>query len=134
MVRSVDGLVEQARQRIGRVTPDELAGFMERGGLVVDIRPLAQREDEGALEGAVVVERNVLEWRLDPGGEHHLDGVASYDLPIVVVCSQGYASSLAGATLVELGHTQVYDLIGGYQGWVEWRGEQWVLWLTELVK
>ena len=98
--------------------------MLARGGLVVDIRPAAQRADEGALPGALVVERNVLEWRLDPTGTHRLPEVTDHDRPVVVVCSEGYASSLAAESLVDLGYHAAGDLAGGYQAWVAWRDGQ----------
>ena len=117
---SVDDLVERARRRIRRVGPHELEGLIAEGGLVVDIRPAEQRLTEGMLPGAVVVERNVLEWRLDPHSEHRLPGVGDVHQPVVVVCSAGYASSLAAASLVDLGYERAADLVGGYQAWSAW--------------
>jgi rhodanese-related sulfurtransferase len=114
---SADDLVARARQRIQRTEPDELAGVMAAGGLVVDIRPAAQRAEEGELPGALVVERNVLEWRLDPDGHHRLPEVTDLDRPVVVVCSEGYASSLAAESLADLGYHAVSDLVGGYRCW-----------------
>jgi rhodanese-related sulfurtransferase len=119
---SPDDLLRRARARIGRVKPDELASVAAAGGLIVDIRPAAQRRSEGELEGALVVERNVLEWRLDPAGDHRLPDVRDYDQPVVIVCSAGYASSLAAASLADLGFTQAADLDGGYQAWATWAG------------
>jgi rhodanese-related sulfurtransferase len=121
VTKGADGLLEAARSRIERVGPAELAAVVEGGGLVVDIRPEAQRRQEGDLPGAVVVERNVLEWRLDPWGDHRLEQVTGPDLRVVVVCSEGYASSLAAAALVDLGLARVADLDGGYQAWLAWR-------------
>ncbi len=117
---SVDDLVERARRRIRRVGPHELAGLVAEGGLVIDIRPVEQRRHEGALPGALVVERNVLEWRLDPGGDHRLPEVRDLHQPVVVVCSAGYASSLAAASLADLGYERAADLAGGYQAWSAW--------------
>jgi len=117
---SVDDLVERARARIRRVGPHELEGLVAQGGLVVDIRPAEQRRQEGALSGAVVVERNVLEWRLDPASDHRLAEVRDLRQPVVIVCSAGYASSLAAASLVDLGFEQAADLVGGYQAWSHW--------------
>ncbi len=117
---SVDDLVERARRRIRRVGPHELEGLVAEGGLVVDIRPAEQRGREGELPGAVVVERNVLEWRLDPASEHRLPQVRDLHQPVVVVCSAGYASSLAAASLADLGFTRAVDLVGGYQAWSTW--------------
>jgi rhodanese-related sulfurtransferase len=120
---SPDDLVDRARQRITRVEPGELPGLVESGGLIVDIRPAAQRTQEGELEGALVIERNVLEWRLDPAGEHRLPEVTDYDRPVVVVCSEGYASSLAADSLRELGYRHAADLAGGYRAWLTWVAE-----------
>ena len=93
---------------------------MAEGGLVIDIRPAAQRQAEGALPGALVVERNVLEWRMDPTSDHRLPGVRDLHQPVVVVCSAGYASSLAAASLSDLGYERSADLVGGYQAWRTW--------------
>ncbi|MBV8159427.1 MAG: rhodanese-like domain-containing protein [Acidimicrobiia bacterium] len=92
---------------------------MAAGALVVDTRSEAQRRRDGELPGAVVVERNVLEWRLDPASPHRLDGAGDRQRSIVVVCDQGYGSSLAAASLQELGLVNATDLEGGYQAWRE---------------
>jgi rhodanese-related sulfurtransferase len=117
MSRSADDLVAEARSRIHRTPPEDLVAVVAAGGLVVDIRPAAQRQAEGSLPGALVIERNVLEWRLDPHGDHRVPEATGFDRPVVVVCSEGYASSLAAASLQELGYQQVTDLIGGYMAW-----------------
>jgi rhodanese-related sulfurtransferase len=117
---SADDLVVRARQHIDRTEPPELDSIVSQGGLVVDIRPAAQRADEGELPGALVIERNVLEWRLDPHGSHRLPDVTGFDQPVVVVCSAGYASSLAADSLRELGFRRATDLVGGYQAWLDW--------------
>lgn len=117
MTASPDDLVERARASITRVDPRELAGFVADGGLVIDIRPAAQRAEEGALPDAVVVERNVLEWRLDPRGDHRIPEATGFDRPVVVVCSEGYASSLAADSLRQLGYRHPADLAGGYRAW-----------------
>ena len=124
MSRPVDDVLEEARTRIGRVHPADLDQVIAVGGLVVDIRPEAQRRAEGALPGAVVIERNVLEWRLDPRGEHRIPEVQDHDQPVVVVCSAGYASSLAAASLADLGFTRAADLDGGYLAWRAWSGSR----------
>ena len=120
MTRGVDDLLADARSRIGRVTPAQLADVVAAGGLVVDIRPEAQRQTEGELPDALVIERNVLEWRLDPRGAHRIPEVRDHDQTVVVVCSAGYASSLAAASLVDLGFPRAADLDGGYQAWSAW--------------
>jgi rhodanese-related sulfurtransferase len=117
---SADDLVARARQHIDRTEPQDLASIASSGGLVVDIRPAAQRADEGELPGALVIERNVLEWRLDPEGSHRLPDVTGFDQPVVVVCSAGYASSLAADSLRMLGFRRATDLVGGYQAWLAW--------------
>ena len=120
MIASAESLVHRARRRIIRVYPHELTPLAETGALVVDIRPAGQRGAEGELPGALVVERNVLEWRLDPTGTHRLPEVQSYDQLVVVVCSEGYASSLAAASLTDLGYHRAADLAGGYLAWRAW--------------
>ncbi len=120
MSPSADDLVADARRHIDRTRPDELDEVAESGGLIVDIRPVGQRSIEGELPGALIVERNVLEWRLDPNGLHRLPDVTGFDQQVVVVCSEGYASSLAAASLRDLGFRRVSDLAGGYRAWVEW--------------
>ena len=90
---------------------------MAAGALVVDIRPEHNRRTEGEMPGAVVIDRNVLEWRLDPTSGHHLAD-ASIDRRVILVCNEGYASSLAAATLVDLGIARATDLVGGYRAWV----------------
>ncbi len=87
--------------------------------MLVDIRPVEQRERDGALEGAIVIERNVLEWRLDPTSPHRIPEASDADREIVVVCNEGYQSSLAAATLQQLGLRNATDLDGGYQAVVQ---------------
>ena len=120
MTGGVDELLAAARSRISRVGPGELAAVRDDGGLIVDIRPERQRLAEGDLPGAVVIDRNVLEWRLDPRGAHRIPEVRDHDQPVVIVCSAGYASSLAAASLADLGFRRAADLDGGYQAWSLW--------------
>jgi rhodanese-related sulfurtransferase len=122
MSRSAEDLVADARRHIGRTRPADLDAVTASGGLIVDIRPTGQRSIEGELPGALIVERNVLEWRLDPHGLHRLPDVTGFDQQVVVVCSEGYASSLAAASLHDLGFHRVSDLTGGYRAWSEWVG------------
>ncbi|RYP89119.1 rhodanese-like domain-containing protein [Nocardioides guangzhouensis] len=91
---------------------------MAAGAVVVDIRPVDQRMRDGSLPGAVVVDRNVLEWRLDPTCPHRLPLATGADVRYVLVCNEGYGSSLAAATLRELGLRRATDLVGGYQAWL----------------
>jgi rhodanese-related sulfurtransferase len=116
-VRSIDDVLCEARARLQRVGPAELAAALERGALVVDTRPVAQRAEHGQIPGAIVIERNVLEWRLDPASGSRIPE-ASYDAEVVIVCQQGYSSSLAAASLQDLGVTRATDLIGGFDAWL----------------
>ena len=108
-----------------RPRPDELSGVRERGGLIIDTRPIHQRQRDGALPGAIVIDRNVLEWRLDPTSPRRIPEADDYDREIVVVCNEGSASSLAAASLQSLGLHRATDLDGGYQAWLRWsRGQR----------
>ncbi|WP_330230682.1 rhodanese-like domain-containing protein [Nocardia sp. NBC_00508] len=109
-------MVEQARVQLDRVTPEQAAVLQADGALVVDIRPYANRLAEGEIAGAVVVERIVLEWRLDPVGEHRLPSIDAAT-PVVIMCNEGYASSLAAADALRLGLRHVTDLVGGFRAW-----------------
>jgi rhodanese-related sulfurtransferase len=118
---TVDDLLAEARAAVGwRPGPGDLAALVEAGALVVDIRPVEQRARDGELPGAVVVDRNVLEWRLDPGSPHRLPGAPRPGDRVVVVCDEGYASTLAAATLRRFG-LDATDLDGGYQAWAATR-------------
>ncbi|MGW6295819.1 rhodanese-like domain-containing protein [Streptomyces sp. NPDC055058] len=116
--RGIDDLLEQVRAGYTRVGP-QAAHEAARAGeaLLVDIRYAALRERDGLIPGAVVVERNELEWRLDPRGSHRLPEATGHDLRVVVVCNEGYASSLAAESLHRLGLRRATDLIGGFQAW-----------------
>ncbi len=120
MSRRIEDVLSDARARIGRIQPRDLRHVAQSGGLVVNIRPEAQRWSEGELPGAIVIARDVLEWRVDPRGDHRIPQVRDYDQQIVVVCSAGFASSLAAASLLDLGFTRAADLDGGYQAWTAW--------------
>ncbi|WP_184939901.1 rhodanese-like domain-containing protein [Kitasatospora kifunensis] len=118
MVTTVDDLVARAREGVHRPGPEEAHRAWRSGqALLIDIRPAAQRAREGQLPGVLVIERNVLEWRLDPAGSHRIPEATGYDLPVVLVCSEGYASSLAAASLRELGLHRATDLDGGFVAW-----------------
>jgi rhodanese-related sulfurtransferase len=115
----IDRLLDAARKRLDRVEPADLASEVDGGALVVDTRPVEQRQRDGELPGAVVVDRNVLEWRLDPTSPNHIPEVTDADRRVIVVCNEGYGSSLAAATLLDLGLTRATDLIGGFEAWRE---------------
>ena len=114
---AVSRLLEESRRGLDRVLPADLEAVRAAGGLVVDIRPVALRVRDGELPGAVVVDRNVLEWRLDPTSPHRLAGADDPQRRVVLVCDEGYASSLAAHTLQQLGLPHATDLVGGYQAW-----------------
>lgn len=138
----IDELLERVREGLDRIGPHEAfeataggpAGGPAEGpaegpaggragaagaeaALLVDIRYAALRERDGLIPGALVVERNELEWRLDPQGSHRAPEATSHDLRVIVVCNEGYASSLAAASLRQLGLHRATDLIGGFQAW-----------------
>ncbi|MFC4783719.1 rhodanese-like domain-containing protein [Nocardioides sp. MAHUQ-72] len=108
-------MLERARAGLDRVDPERLADEVAAGAVLVDIRPVEQRARDGELPGALVIDRNVLEWRLDPTCPYHLAGAGDRATRYVIVCNEGYASSLAAATLRELGLHRATDLVGGYQ-------------------
>ena len=116
--RSVDQLLAEARSRITRLTPAEAAQRVADGALLVDIRPQSQREADGEVPGALVVERNHLEWRFDPESDARLPQATGYDVDVVVLCQEGYTSSLAADALRSLGLTKAGDVIGGHRAWV----------------
>jgi rhodanese-related sulfurtransferase len=115
--RSIDQLLAEVRGRIDRVHPAEAHRRMTAGALLVDTRPVEQRERDGEVAGAVVVDRNVLEWRLDPASPDRLPQITGYDLEIIVLCNEGYSSSLVADTLRTLGLTRTVDVIGGFVAW-----------------
>jgi rhodanese-related sulfurtransferase len=112
---AIERHLAQARSTLARVTAETFAAEVAGGALVVDIRPVEQRRRDGELAGALVVDRNVLEWRLDPTSPHRLPECDDPDRRIVVVCNEGYSSSLAAATLQALGLRNATDLVGGFQ-------------------
>jgi rhodanese-related sulfurtransferase len=113
---TVDAMLERARAGLARVSPEEAATAMHAGALLVDTRPVGLREADGEIPGALVIDRNVLEWRLAPSSDHRIPEVEE-DSTVILFCDEGYASSLAAATLQELGLPHATDLIGGFQAW-----------------
>ena len=111
----IDDLLAAARAGLDRVRPEELASEMAAGALVVDTRPIEQRSRDGELDGSVVIDRNVLEWRLDPRSDSRIVETG-YDRRIIIVCNEGYSSSLAAGMLRVLGLVHATDLVDGYQG------------------
>ena len=117
MTRGVDDLLAAARARLQRVSPAEAAAAADRGALLVDTRPEWQRRAEGEIPGALLIERNHLEWRLDPTSDARIPAAVDHDVEIIVVCSEGYSSSLAAASLQDLGLHHATDLDGGFRAW-----------------
>jgi rhodanese-related sulfurtransferase len=114
---TIDDLLAEARTRIDRVSPQDAATEMTDGALVVDIRSESQRAEDGVIPGAIYHPRNVLEWRMDPASGHNDPVVGGVERRVIVVCNEGYQSSLAAATLRDIGFTRAADLVGGFQAW-----------------
>jgi rhodanese-related sulfurtransferase len=115
---TVDELLATARARLHRLKPEQAAKAVADGAVLVDIRPAWQRAEQGEIPGSVVIERNHLEWRLDPASDARLDWVHSHDHQVIVICVEGYTSSLAAAVLHDLGLVRATDVDGGYLAWV----------------
>ncbi|MET8409933.1 rhodanese-like domain-containing protein [Streptomyces sp. NPDC005195] len=114
----IDALLEEVRTGLDRVEAREAHDAARAGeALLVDIRYAALRDRDGLIPGALVVERNELEWRLDPRGSHRVPEATSHDLRVVVICNEGYASSLAAVSLRQVGLRRATDLVGGFQAW-----------------
>jgi rhodanese-related sulfurtransferase len=116
MPLTVDELLARARRHLVRIEPAQAAAELEQGALLVDIRPAEQRAD-GEIPGATVIDRNVLEWRLDPASPSRIAAADGYDVRMILICDEGYSSSLVAATLKELGLVNATDVIGGFQAW-----------------
>jgi rhodanese-related sulfurtransferase len=115
--RTIHDLLAEARARYRRLEPDEAHAAMQAGALLVDTRTDTQRRRDGEIPGALVIDRTVLEWRVDPAsGATHPD-ISGLDTPLILLCAQGYSSSLAVATLLDLGAGSVTDVIGGFEAW-----------------
>jgi rhodanese-related sulfurtransferase len=114
--RSIDEILGEARARLRRLGPRDASEAMRAGALLVDIRTQAQRAEQGLVPGALHIERNVLEWRFDPRSPAKLPQ-AAYDLRVIVMCVEGYTSSLAAASLQDLGVAGATDLAGGFRAW-----------------
>jgi rhodanese-related sulfurtransferase len=115
----IDVVLAKSRAGVRRLTPIEVAEAVLDGALLVDTRTESQRADQGELPGALVIDRTVLEWRLDPASDARIPEATGYDVPIVVVCRQGYSSSLAAASLRQVGLWLATDMIGGVEAWRE---------------
>jgi rhodanese-related sulfurtransferase len=115
--RTIEEILTAARARLLRLTPQQAFREVSAGGVLVDIRPAAQRAEQGEIPGSTIVERNHLEWRLDPCSDARLRWVTGYDHWIIVICVDGYTSSLAAAALQDLGLHRATDVIGGFRAW-----------------
>jgi rhodanese-related sulfurtransferase len=116
MPLTVEQLLDRARKRLVRVDPEQAASELAKGALLVDIRPSVQRA-QGEIPGATVIDRSVLEWRLDPASKWKIPAVTGHDIRLIVICNEGYSSSLVAAELHELGLVNATDVIGGFQAW-----------------
>ncbi len=117
-VLSIDQVLAAARARLRRLSPGEAyEAMVKTGAILVDTRPEGQRSIEGSIAGALVVERNVLEWRFDPASSARLPVATDHDIHVIVFCSEGYSSSLAAISLQDLGLFRATDMIGGFQAW-----------------
>ncbi len=115
----IDDLLERARRRLERLTPQAAAKAMAAGTLLIDIRNSEQRGADGEIPGAIVIDRTVLEWRLDPTSAFRIPQASDPQAPVILICNEGYSSSLAAATLKDLGLDHATDVIGGFQAWRE---------------
>ena len=113
--KTIDDMLAEARAKLQRLYAFQIPDALRRGAVLVDIRPQAQRQREGTLPGALAIERNVLEWRCDPTSSAALALAKDHDVEWIIVCSEGYTSSLAAAALQELGLHKATDLVGGYK-------------------
>ncbi|BBY75794.1 sulfurtransferase [Mycolicibacterium parafortuitum] len=114
MPSRIDKVLDDARAKLTRLSADEVPAALDRGAVLVDIRPAAQRAAEGEIGAALVIERNVLEWRCDPTSDARIPQAVDDDVEWVILCSEGYTSSLAAASLKDLGLRRATDVIGGY--------------------
>jgi rhodanese-related sulfurtransferase len=113
---TIDEYLEAARSRLNRVAPEDLEAALIAGAVLVDIRPERNRAEEGELPGAIVIDRGVLEWRLAPSSEYRSVDVEPGQR-VILVCNEGFQSTVAAAILQDLGVEGATDLIGGYRGW-----------------
>jgi len=114
---NLDDVLAESRRRLDRVGPEEAATLVAAGALLVDTRPIEQRRRDGEVPGAVVIDRNVLEWGLDPSSDHRIPEAGDPDRIVILMCNAGYSSSLAAATLQDIGLPRATDLDGGFQAW-----------------
>jgi rhodanese-related sulfurtransferase len=119
MGSTIDQVLERARRRLTRVNPKQAAAEQADGALLVDTRTETQRAKQGEIPGALVIDRSVFEWRLDPTSPSRIPEAKDHQTRVIVICSEGYSSSLAAASLQDLGLINATDVIGGFQAWKE---------------
>jgi rhodanese-related sulfurtransferase len=117
--RTVAELLDEVRARYERVPAEEALEEQRGGAILVDTRCYEQRREHGLIPGAVLMERNVMEWRLDPNSDSHEAWVEGPDTRVIIVCQQGFGSSLAVRTLLDMGLERATDLVGGFEAWRE---------------
>jgi rhodanese-related sulfurtransferase len=113
----IDRALYQARRRLSRITAEKAAAELAEGALLVDTRTESQRARDGSIPGALVVDRTVLEWRLDPTSPHSIPQIRNQDTRVILICAEGFSSSLAAVSLKNLGLHNVTDVIGGFSSW-----------------
>ena len=114
---TITDVLEQALRRYTRISPAQAAEEQELGALLVDTRTSDQRSRDGAIPGALVIDRTILEWRLDPTSPHHIPEARDHDVRVMLICAQGFSSILAAASLLDLGLHNTTDVIGGFEAW-----------------
>jgi rhodanese-related sulfurtransferase len=115
--RSVDELLRDARARFDRVSPAQALDEQRAGAVIVDTRTDEQRRAQGVIPGALAIDRTVFEWRMDPASAHRDAAATDHDVRVIVICAQGFSSSLAAASLHDLGLHRATDVIGGFEAW-----------------
>jgi rhodanese-related sulfurtransferase len=115
--QTIHDLLARTRARYRRLTPAEAFAAMRAGALLIDTRTDTQRRRDGEIPGALVIDRTVLEWRVDPASGSTHPAIGGLDAPLILLCAQGYSSSLAVGTLLDLGASRVTDVVGGFEAW-----------------
>jgi rhodanese-related sulfurtransferase len=116
-VAAIDRALDKARRRLKRVTAERAVAEQASGALLVDTRPIEQRSRDGEIPGAIVVDRNVLEWRLDPTSPDRIPEAVDRNVRVILICHEGFSSSFAAASLQNLGLVNATDVIGGFLAW-----------------
>ena len=117
MPPTINEVLERARRKLVRVEPHHAAAELMSGALLVDTRTETQRANQGEIPGAIVIDRTVLEWRLDPTSPSRIEQAKDHQIRVIIVCAEGYSSSLAAASLQDIGLVNATDLIGGFEAW-----------------